>query len=157
MPQGARRIHASQNTVPHEEQRHLGTPLDIREGGENSWTREHDPYRPTSDGHNGEAQGRNDEGDNLVPCQPEKGAQSWEQRFRGIQQELDLIKEVVKGWALVSMDDLVQQKESLFTIEVLHLPLPTKFKMPQIESFDGTKDPVDHLNTYKNQMELHGY
>ena len=29
--------------------------------------------------------------------------------------------------------------------------------MPQIEAFDGMKDPVDHLNTYKNQMELHGY
>ena len=41
--------------------------------------------------------------------------------------------------------------------EVLHFPLPTKFKMPQIETFNVTKDPVDHLNTYKNQMELHGY
>ena len=40
---------------------------------------------------------------------------------------------------------------------VLHFPLPAKFRMPQIETFDGTKDPVDHLNTYKNQMELHGY
>ena len=29
--------------------------------------------------------------------------------------------------------------------------------MSHIEAFDGTKDPVDHLNTYKNQMELHGY
>ena len=29
--------------------------------------------------------------------------------------------------------------------------------MPQIEAFDGTKDLVDHLNTYKNQMELNGY
>ena len=36
-------------------------------------------------------------------------------------------------------------------------PLPAKFRMPQIETFDRTKDPVDHLNTYKNQMELHGY
>ena len=26
-----------------------------------------------------------------------------------------------------------------------------------MEAFDGIKDPVDHLNTYKNQMELHGY
>ena len=26
-----------------------------------------------------------------------------------------------------------------------------------METFDGVKDPVDHLNTYKNQMELHGY
>ena len=29
--------------------------------------------------------------------------------------------------------------------------------MPQVEAFDCTRDPVDHLNTYKNQMELHGY
>ena len=41
--------------------------------------------------------------------------------------------------------------------EVLHFPLPVKFRMPQIEAFDGAKDPVDHLNIYKNQMELHGY
>ena len=65
---GARRIHAGQNTIPHEEQRHLETPLDICKGGENSHTREHDPSRPTSDGHDGEAQGMNDEGDNPVPC-----------------------------------------------------------------------------------------
>ena len=39
----------------------------------------------------------------------------------------------------------------------MHFPLPAKFRMPQIETFDGTKDPVDHLNTYKNQMELYGY
>ena len=26
-----------------------------------------------------------------------------------------------------------------------------------MEVFDGVRDPVDHLNTYKNQMELHGY
>ena len=44
-----------------------------------------------------------------------------------------------------------------FTAGVLHFPLPAKFIMPQIETFDGTKDPIDHLNTYKNQMELHGY
>ena len=55
------------------------------------------------------------------------------------------------------MDALVQQTESPFTVGVLHFPLPTKFRMPQIEAFNGTKDPVDHLNTYKNQMELHGY
>ena len=64
---------------------------------------------------------------------------------------------VVKSRALDSMDTLVQQTESSFTAEVLHFPLPVKFRMPQIEALDGTKDPVDHLNTYKNQMELHGY
>ena len=67
------------------------------------------------------------------------------------------MKEVVKGRAPDSMDTLVQQNESPFIAEVLHFSLPTKFRMPQIEAFDRTKDPVDHLNTYKNQMELHGY
>ena len=67
------------------------------------------------------------------------------------------MKEAIKGRALVSMDALVQQIESSFTAGVLHFPLPTKFKMPQIKTFDGTKDPIDHLNTYKNHMELHGY
>ena len=67
------------------------------------------------------------------------------------------MKEVVKVRAPVSMDALVQQMESPFMVEVLHFSLPTKFRMPQIEAFDKTKNPVDHLNTYKNQMELHGY
>ena len=67
------------------------------------------------------------------------------------------MKEVVKGRASDSMDTLVQQTESPFTAEVLHFPLPAKFRMPQIEAFDGTKDPIDHINTYKNQMELHEY
>ena len=55
------------------------------------------------------------------------------------------------------MDALVQQIESPFIARVLHFPFPAKFKMPQIETFDGTKNPIDHLNTYKNQMELHEY
>ena len=67
------------------------------------------------------------------------------------------MKEVVKGRPLDTMDTLVQQTESPFTSEVLHFPLPTKFRMPQVETFDGVKDPVDRLNTYKNQMELHRY
>ena len=67
------------------------------------------------------------------------------------------MKEVVKGRALVYMDALVQQTESPFTAEVLHFPLPAKFRMPQIETFNGAKDLIDHLNTYKNKMELHEY
>ena len=101
--------------------------------------------------------GRNDGGDESIPYQQGKGEQSWEQRFQDIQQELNHMKETIKGRAPVFMDALVQQTESLFTTRVLHFPLPAKFRMPQIKPFDGTKDPVDHLNTYKNQMELHGY
>ena len=67
------------------------------------------------------------------------------------------MKEEVKGRAPDTMDTLVQQSESPFTTEVLRYPLPAKFRMPQVETFDGVKDPIDYLNTYKNQMELHGY
>ena len=67
------------------------------------------------------------------------------------------MKEAVKSRTPVSMDTLVQQNESSFTTEVLQFPLPAKFRMPQVEAFDGMRDPVDHLNTYKNRMELHGY
>ena len=49
----------------------------------------------------------------------------------------------------------MQQTESPFMAEVLHFPLPAKFRMPLVEAFDGARDPVDHPNTYKNQMELH--
>ena len=51
----------------------------------------------------------------------------------------------------------MQQTESPFTVGVLHFPLPAKFRMPQIETFDRKKDPINHLNTYKNHMELYGY
>ena len=75
-------------------------------------------------------------------------------KFRDIQQEISHMKVAVKGRAPVSMDALGQQNESPFTAGVLHFPLPAKFRMPQIETFDGTKDPIDHLNTYKNQMDI---
>ena len=99
----------------------------------------------------------NERDNKTTPYWQGMGKQSWEQRFRDIQQELSHMKEVVKGRAPISMDVMVQQIESPFTAGVLHFPLPSKFRMPQIETFDGTKDPIDHLNTYKNQMELYGY
>ena len=156
-PQEAQQAREGRNTILKDEQQHLGAPRDVDGEGENSQTREHDPYRSAGDDHDGEAQGRNDEGNNPIPRQPERRAQSWEQRFRGIQQELGHIKEVVKGRTPISMEALVQWTKSPFTVGVLHFPLPTKFIMPQIKAFDGTKDLVDHLNTYKNQMKLHGY
>ena len=67
------------------------------------------------------------------------------------------MKEVVRGRAPDTIDTLVQQIESPFTGKVLHFLLTAKFRMPQVEAFNGVRDPVDHLNTYKNQMELHGY
>ena len=101
--------------------------------------------------------GEHVENKELLHPQQGAGELSWEQRFKNLQQELSCVKEVVRGRAPDTMDTLVQQTESPFMAEVLHFPLPAKFRMPQVEAFDGVKDPIDHLITYKNQMELHGY
>ena len=140
-----------------EEQQHHDAPRDADGQGETSQVKEHDPYKSLEEDRNEGIPGRNNIGNGPILYQPEIGERSWEQRFQDIQQELSHMKETVKGRAPVSMDALVQQTESPFTAKVLHFPFTVKFKMPQIETFDGTKDPVDHLNTYKNQMEQHRY
>ena len=35
-------------------------------------------------------------------------------------------------------------------------PLPPKFKMPSLDSYDGTRDPFDHIATFKTTMHLQG-
>ena len=32
--------------------------------------------------------------------------------------------------------------------------MPSKFHLPQLEPFDGLKDPLDHLNTFKTTLGL---
>ena len=149
-PQEARQAREGQIPIIQEEQQHLDPPREADGEGETSQANEHDPYKLPGENHNEERHGKDNRGDGPIPYQQETGERSWEQRFREIQQELSHMKEAVKGRAPVSMDALVQQTESPFTAEVLHFPFQEKFRMPQIETFDGTKDPIDHLNTYKN-------
>ena len=35
-------------------------------------------------------------------------------------------------------------------------PLPLKFKMPFLDSYDGTHDPFDHIANFKTKMYLQG-
>ena len=153
-PQEVRQAQEGHNTTPREEQPHLGPLREVEIEAESSQVRGHKPYLPPREERNeaileGGGGGGHTGNDEPTPHQQGMGERSWEQRFKGIQQELSHMKEVVKGRAPDSMDTLVQQTESPFTAEVLHFPLPAKFRMPQIEAFNGTKDSVDHLNTYK--------
>ncbi|XP_077234682.1 uncharacterized protein LOC143876885 [Tasmannia lanceolata] len=43
-----------------------------------------------------------------------------------------------------------------FTDDVMSAPAPMGFKMPAIPQYDGTTDPVDHLETFRTLMLLHG-
>ncbi|XP_022862719.1 uncharacterized protein LOC111382920 [Olea europaea var. sylvestris] len=41
-----------------------------------------------------------------------------------------------------------------FTPEILTFPLPDRFKYPRIKEYDGTTDPINHLNIYTDVMNL---
>ncbi|KAL2485141.1 Reverse transcriptase domain-containing protein [Abeliophyllum distichum] len=47
-------------------------------------------------------------------------------------------------------------KEDPFTEDVMIVPLPLKFKESTVE-FDGTTDPIDHIQTFHDRVRLHGW
>ena len=52
---------------------------------------------------------------------------------------------------------LVHQTDSPFMASINGHPLPSKFKMPSLDSYDGTCDPLDHIATFKATMHLQGF
>ena len=54
------------------------------------------------------------------------------------------------------VEDLVHRTDSPFTALINGHPLPPKFKMPSLDSYDGTRDPFDHITTFKTTMHLQG-
>ena len=142
-PREVRQAQEGHNFPPYEGQHNLDVPRGAEIEAESSQARGHGPQLALGEEGNEATLGRHVGNEEL--------------RHPQLQQELSRVKKVVRGRAPDTMDTLVQQTESPFTAEVLHFPLPAKFRMPQVEAFDGVRDPIDHLNTYKNQMELHGY
>ena len=54
------------------------------------------------------------------------------------------------------VEDLVHRTDSPFTALINGHPLPPKFKMSSLDSYDGTRDPFDHIATFKTTMHLQG-
>ena len=54
------------------------------------------------------------------------------------------------------VEDLVHRIDSPFTASINDYPLPPKFKMPSLDSYDRTRDPFDHIATFKTTMHLQG-
>lgn len=71
-----------------------------------------------------------------------------------VRNKMATMKEALKGKALTTIDKLIQRTNHPFTLEVMARPLPDKFKPPQMEMFDGAKDPLEHLEVYKMHMNL---
>ena len=71
-----------------------------------------------------------------------------------MKEQMEVMMNALKGRVSFDLDDLVNRTDLPFTIPVNSCPLPQKFRMPQIESYDGVKDSFDHLETFKTLMHL---
>ena len=75
--------------------------------------------------------------------------------MQAMKEQMEVIMNTLKGRVSSDLDDLVNRTDSPFTASVNSFPLPQKFQMPQIESYDEVKDP-HHLETFKTLMHLQG-
>ena len=73
-----------------------------------------------------------------------------------MKEQMEVMMNVLKGRVSSDLDNLVNRTDSPFTASVNSFPLPHKFRMPQIDSYDRVKDPLDHLETFKTLMHLQG-
>lgn len=69
---------------------------------------------------------------------------------------MDCQLQALKGHASTSQADLEISLESPFAPQIDREQVPLGFKVPQLESYDGSTDPVDHLESFKALMMLHG-
>ena len=69
---------------------------------------------------------------------------------------LDFIMNALRRRVSNDLNDLVHRTDSPFTAPITLFPLPPKFCMPQLETYDGPKDPLDHLESFKTLMHLQG-
>ena len=76
--------------------------------------------------------------------------------IQAMKEQMEVMMNALKGQVSNDLDDLVNRTDSPFTASVNSFSLPHKFRMPQIDSYDGVKDPLDHLETFKTLMHLQG-
>ena len=73
-----------------------------------------------------------------------------------MKEQMEVMINALKGRVSSDLDDLVNRIDSPFTAVISSFPLRHKFRMPHIDSYDGVKDPLGHLETFKTLMHLQG-
>ena len=77
-------------------------------------------------------------------------------KIQAMKEQIEVMMNGHKGRVSSDLDNLVNRTDSPFTAAVNSFPLPHKFRMPHIDSYNGVKDPLDHLETFKTLMHLQG-
>ena len=73
-----------------------------------------------------------------------------------MREQMDLMMNTFRGRVSSNLNDLVYRADSPFTTSVNSFLLLPKFRMPQVENYNGNKDPLDHLESFKILMHLQG-
>ena len=76
--------------------------------------------------------------------------------IQAMKEQMEVMMNALKGWVSSDLDDLVNRTDSPFTAAVNSFPLPHKFRMPHIDSYNEVKDLLDHMETFKTLMHLQG-
>ena len=76
--------------------------------------------------------------------------------MQAMKEQMEVMMNELKGRVSSDLDDLVNRTDSPFTTSINSFPLPHKFHIPQINSYDEVKDLLDHLETFKTLMHLQG-
>ena len=76
--------------------------------------------------------------------------------IQAMKEQMEIMMNALRGRVSSDLDDLVNRTDSPFTASANSFPLPHKFRVPQIDSYDGVKDPLNHLETFKTLMHLQG-
>ena len=67
---------------------------------------------------------------------------------------MDELRNAIKVKTDQSLDRMVRKAVLPFTLAIQECPVSSKFCLPQLEPFDGLKDPLEHLNTFKTTLGL---
>ena len=76
--------------------------------------------------------------------------------IQAIKEQMEVMMNALKGQVSSNLDNLVNRTNSPFIASVNSFPLSHKFRMPQIDSYNEVKDPLDHLETFKTLMHFQG-
>ena len=106
----------------------------------------------------GQAQNQEDR-ENAEPGSQSRGTTS--RRVPRLEREMDQMRKVMAEMRenmrrTNPVEDLVHRTDSPFTASINGHPLPPNFKMPSLDSYDGARDPVNHITTFKTTMHHQG-
>ena len=77
-------------------------------------------------------------------------------KMQMMKEHMDFMMNALRGQVTSDLDDLVHRIDSPFTTSVTTFPFPLKFHISQVENYDRSKDPLNHLESFKTLMHLQG-